>query len=382
MSKKPYATIEWNDHETGATGWLCAYNFVNHYCGGGTRMHPTVTKEEVERLATTMGYKYKAAESQTTGGCKGGIAYDYKKEDAKDVLRRYLVAMAPYINAGVSIGGDLGVDYGDVLEILDEIGIGLPATKEMKADPKIQQYIQDHDELCAMTFDGFKMYDMITGYGCAVGLDEAWKLLGNEKPGSVVIQGFGCVGASMANRLDQLGYKIVGIADANCLVECQDGLDVKKLIAGRKPKGELNPEDFEDNYITRKNSEWLDVDCDILVPAALEDVINKDNAHLVRASLIVEAANIPVTKEADAILAERGIPLCVDFVTNLGGIRIYDVAVFGLVPCIPEEIVKDTESLVRRNTRKVFEKAKEENRTTRDVALEIFAPDTFDTPDI
>ena len=116
MSKKPYATVEWNDHETGATGWLCAYNFVNHYCGGGTRMHPTVTKEEVERLATTMGYKYKAAESTTTGGCKGGITYDYKKPDAKDVLRRYLIAMAPYINAGVSIGGDLGVDYGDVLK--------------------------------------------------------------------------------------------------------------------------------------------------------------------------------------------------------------------------------------------------------------------------
>lgn len=382
MTKKPYATVEWNDHESGATGWLCAYNFVNHYCGGGTRMHPSVTKDEVERLATTMGYKYKAAESMTTGGCKGGIAYDYKKADAKEVLRRYLVAMAPYIKAGVSIGGDLGVDYGDVLEILDEIGIGLPATKEMKADPKIQQYIKDHDELCKMTFDGFKMYDMITGYGCAVGLDEGWKLLGNETPGTVVIQGFGCVGASMANRLDQLGYKIVGIADANCLVECQDGLDVKKLIAGRKPKGEMDPADFAPNYIVRPNSEWLDVACDIVVPAALEDVINKNNAHLVKASLVVEAANIPVTPEADAILAERGIATCVDFVTNLGGIRIYDVAVFGLVPCVPAAIVEDTESLVRRNTRKVFEKAKAENRTTRSVALEIFAPDTFDTPDI
>ena len=103
--------------------------------------------------------------------------------------------------------------------------------------------------------------------------------------------------------------------------------------------------------------------------------------HLVKASLVVEAANIPVTKEADAILAERGIATCVDFVTNLGGIRIYDVAVFGLVPCIPEEIVKDTESLVRRNTKKYLKKQRE-NRSTRSVALEIFKPDTFDTPDI
>ena len=60
MANKPYVVVEWNDTETDAKGWMCAYNFVGHYCGGGTRMHPTVTKEEVIRLATTMGYKYKA----------------------------------------------------------------------------------------------------------------------------------------------------------------------------------------------------------------------------------------------------------------------------------------------------------------------------------
>lgn len=381
MSHKPYITVEWNDTETDAKGWLCAYNFVNHYCGGGTRMHPTVTKEEVERLAMTMGYKYKACESKTTGGCKGGVAYDYKKPDAKDVLRRYLIAMAPYIKAGVSIGGDLGVDYADVLDILEEIGIGLPATKEMKTDPVIIQGIKDHDALCGMKYDGFLMYDMITGYGCAAGLDEAWKAMGNKEPGKVVVQGFGCVGASMCNSLDKMGYKVVGIADANGLVECQDGLDVKKLIAGRKPKGELNPDDFEKKYIWRKNSEWLDVDCDIIVPAALEDVINKDNANDVKAKLIVEAANIPVTEEADKILKDKGVKIAVDFTTNLGGIRIYEVSVFGIVPCDPALIVKDTEDLVRKNTKLVFEKAEKEGKTNREVARELFTPDVFDTPD-
>lgn len=382
MEKRPYAIVEWNDVESDAKGWLCAYNFVNHYCGGGTRMHPTVTREEVVRLATTMGYKYKASESTTTGGCKGGIAYDYKAPDAKDVLRRYLIAMAPYIKAGVSIGGDLGVDYGDVLEILDDLGIGLPATKEMKTDPRIIQCIEEHDKLCDMTYDGFKMYDMITGYGCAAGLDEAWKIRSGKEGARVVLQGFGCVGASMAVSLDKMGYKVVGIADANCLVVCQEGLDVKKLVATRKPKGELDQNVFEPGWQVLKNSEWLDVDCDILVPAALEDVINKNNAHKVKARLIVEAANIPVTAEADEILAGMNVDICVDFVTNLGGIRIYDVAVFGLVPCIPEAIVQDTQSLIRKNTRIVFEKAAAEKKTTRQVARELFVPDTFDTPDI
>jgi glutamate dehydrogenase (NAD(P)+) len=344
-------------------------------------MHPSVSKEEVIRLATTMGYKYKACESKTTGGCKGGIAYDYKAPDAKDILYRYLVAMAPYFNAGVSIGGDLGVDYGDVLRILDEIGVGLPATKVMKADPKIQQNIKDHDELCEKTYDGFKMYDMITGYGCAAALDEAWKHKHGNAPAKVVLQGFGCVGASMAWNLNQMGYKLVGIADANCLVECQDGLDVEKLVKGRKPKGEMDPATFEKKYVVRKNTEWLDIDCDVLVPAALEDVINKDNAHKVKASLIVEAANIPTTEEADKILAEKGVDICVDFVANMGGIRIYEVAIFGLVPCEPKAIVDDTVQLVRKQIKRVFEKAEKEHVSTRQAARALFEPDVFDTPD-
>ena len=381
MNKKPYIVVEWNDTESEAKGWLCAYNFVNHYCGGGTRMHPTVTREEVIRLATTMGYKYKACESRTTGGCKGGIAYDYKAPDAKDVLRRYLTAMAPYINAGVSIGGDLGVDYADVLAILDDLGIGLPQTKAMRADPKFRQYIKNHDVACAMRYDGFLMYDMITGYGCAFALDEAWKFKKGPAGARVVLQGFGCVGASMAWCLDKMGYKVVGIADANLLVTCQDGLDVQKLVKTRKPKGELDETVFEANYDVRPNSEWLDVDCDILVPAALEDVINKDTAPRVKAGMIVEAANIPTTAEADEILAEKGVDICVDFVSNLGGIRIYEALVFGIVGPVPQDIVDDTERVIRKNTRLVFEEAKKTGKTQREVARELFAPDVFDTPD-
>ena len=279
MANKPYVVVEWNDTETDAKGWMCAYNFVGHYCGGGTRMHPTVTKEEVIRLATTMGYKYKACESQTTGGCKAGIAYDYKAPDALDVLKRFLTATAPYINAGVSIGGDLGVDYSDVLRILDELGIGIPQTKAMKEDPDIHQGIVNHDRAeKELTYDGFKMYDMITGYGVAAAADEAWKLKGGKEGASVVIQGFGCVGASCVNSLYNMGYKVVGIADVNGLVYCKDGLNIPKLVETRLPKGELNREAFEDNYEVLPNTEWISADCDILIPAALEDVINKDNA--------------------------------------------------------------------------------------------------------
>lgn len=381
--KRPYVVVEWNDTHSEAKGWLCAYNFVNHYCGGGTRMHPTVTREEVIRLATTMGYKYKVIESTTTGGCKGGIAYDYKAPDALDVLRRYLTAMAPYIKAGVSIGGDLGVDYDDVLSLLGELGIGLPQTVAMLEDLEIQKGIKNHDDACSMKFDGFKMYDMITGYGVAFAADEAWKLKHNTPGASVVIQGFGAVGASCAYCLDKMGYTVVGISDVNGLVYCKEGLDVKKLVATKLPKGEMNKEAFEDCYQVLANDMWVEMPCDILIPAALEDVINKTNADKVKASLIVEAANIPTTPEADEILKKKGVDVAVDFVANIGGIRIYEALVFGIVKdAVPQDIVDDTEMIVRKQIRRLFEEAERTGRYTRDVAKEIFAPDTFDTPDI
>ena len=373
MANKPYVVVEWNDTETDAKGWMCAYNFVGHYCGGGTRMHPTVTKEEVIRLATTMGYKYKACESLTTGGCKAGIAYDYKAPDALDVLKRFLTATAPYINAGVSIGGDLGVDYSDVLRILDELGIGIPQTKAMKEDPDIHQGIVNHDRAeKELTYDGFKMYDMITGYGVAAAADEAWKLKGGKEGASIVIQGFGCVGASCVYSLYKMGYKVVGIADVNGLVYCKDGLNIPKLVETRLPKGE-----------------WISADCDILIPAALEDVINKDNADKVKASLIVEAANIPTTPEADEILQKKGVDVAVDFISNLGGIRIYEALIFRVVKIedmndedAAKAIVDDTVNLIRKQTKLVFEEAGKTGEFTRAVARKLFTPDKSDTPEV
>lgn len=390
MENKPYVVVEWNDTETEARGWMCAYNFVGHYCGGGTRMHPTVTREEVIRLATTMGYKYKACESLTTGGCKAGIAYDYKAPDALDVLRRFLTATAPYINAGVSIGGDLGVDYSDVLKILDDLGIGIPQTKAMKEDPDIHIGIVNHDRAeKELTYDGFKMYDMISGYGVAASADEAWKITGGKEGASVVIQGFGCMGASCAAALYKMGYKVVGIADVNGLVYCKNGLNVPKLVETRLPKGEMNKDAFENNYEVLPNTKWLEMDCDILIPAALEDVITKDNADKIKASLIVEAANIPTTPEADQILKKKGINVGVDFIANLGGIRIYEAVIFRIVKIenmsdqdAAAAIVKDTIDLIRKQTRLVMEESRRTGEFTRDVARRLFAPDKSDTPDV
>ncbi|KMY55266.1 amino acid dehydrogenase [Bacillus sp. FJAT-27231] len=375
---KPYLVVEWNDTETDAQGWLVVHNFVKGYTGGGTRMHPSVTKEEVERLAEAMAYKYVACECGTTGGCKAGIAYDYKAPDAYAVLRRFLIAMMPYIDIGVSLGSDLGTKYEDVLKVFNEFGIDIPLTKSMKQNPDVLQGIKDFDELLATRIDGLLLNDVVTGYGVAFSADEAWKFKSGKEGAKVVIQGFGCVGASCALKMSQLGYKVVGISDANLLVTCEEGLDIQKLIDHKNVYGEMDQAYFEPHYTVRPNAEWLDVDCDILIPSALEDVINVSNAESVKASLIVEAANIPISAEGDAIVKRRGIDIVNDFVANLGAIRFYDAVIFGLVEPNPQAVIDDIEKLCRKNTNRLFTEAKNQNRYQREVAYEIFKPTISD----
>lgn len=370
--KRPYLIIEWNDTESEASGWLVVHNFVKGYAGGGIRMHPTVTREEVERLAKAMSYKYTASESITTGGCKGGISYDYKAYDAKAVLRRFLIAMMPYIDAGVSLGSDLGTNYNDVLKIFNEFNIDIPLTKSMKKDPQVLNGIKNFDELLAQTVDGLLLNDVVTGYGVAFSADEAWKFNGGSEGAKVVIQGFGCVGASCALKMTHLGYKIVGISDANLLVSCEDGLDIQKLIDHKKMHGEMDPQFFEPNYVVRANKEWLEVNCDILIPAALEDVINQSNANQVKASLIVEAANIPITKEGDEILRHKGISVVNDFVANLGAVRFYDAVIFDLVQPNPQAVIDDIEQLCRKNTFNLFTEARKLSSYQREVGYAMF----------
>lgn len=381
-NEKPYLVLEWNDHLTDTAGWVVVHQFVQGYASGGTRMHPAVTRREVERLARIMAYKYEAGGSVTTGGCKAGIAYDYKAADAKAVLGRFLAAMKPYLHAGVSLGGDLGVAFEDVLAVMEELQVDL-VTPAMKQNPHVMEGLQAYRRLLSEMVDGlFLLNDAVTGYGTAYCADEAWRILkkrtGKAAPGGggarVVIQGFGCVGASCAYLLHQLGYRVVGIADANLLVENPAGLDVPALVRGRHRHGELAPVSFRPEDRIRPNTEWLDVGCDILIPAALEDVIHGGNAYKVKAALVVEGANIPVSPEGDAVLKERGVHVVNDFVANLGAIRFYDAAIFGHVRSGAAEVLRDIEVLCRSNTSRLMAEAERLGLYEREAAEQLFRP--------
>lgn len=382
---KPYLVIEWNDSETEAVGWLCCFNFVSNYCSGGMRVHPTVTREEVIALGTGMGYKYSACDSKVGGGAKAGIRYDNTSPDKHEVVKRFLLAISPYLQNGVSLGGDLGISYAKVMELYEELAIpGVPqlVAKRYEKDPKVIQGLVDNDQLFTMPYKGFAMYDAITGYGAAAGLDESWRAMGGAAGATVMLQGFGAVGTGAARCLSDWGYKIVAISDAELMVSCPDGLDVDHLIDSVQKPGYLNRDSFKPNYKISANTEWPDIDCDIFMPAALDGVVNKQNADRIKARLIVEAANIPVTAEADAILDRKGILVAPDFIVNLGATRLCDAVPFGLVPIEPQALIDDSQNLIRSHIKKLFQMRQEKGCTLREAARVLCRPLPSEEPDV
>lgn len=379
---KPYLCIEWNDTESEAVGWLVIHNFVNGYTGGGIRMHPAVTREEVLRLAECMAYKYKAGESRFCGGCKGGIAYDSRRPDAGEVLRRYIIAMMPYIRTGVSLGGDYGTRYGDILKIFSEFGLDMPMTKSMRADPKIMENMEAYNRLLDETVYGRPLNDVIAGYGVACSADEAFAALAPGRKADVVIQGMGRVAFGCASRLAELGHRIVGMADSQVFVYCAQGLDAEALYRMKRESRVLDRDGLPEGWETYPTEACVAAKCDVLIPAALANTVNGDNAASVKAGLVVEAANIAVSPEADEILKKRGVRLICDFTANLSEAWLYDAVFFGAVTPELSSVLAGAEALCRRNAAKQMRCALEDGIYARESARELFEPDVQDLPEI
>lgn len=377
--RDPYLVIEWSDSETEAIGWLSIYNFADGVAGGGLRIMDTVTREEVERLSQVMSYKYVAAASKS-GGAKGGIRYDYHKPDALDVMKRYLEAVKPYLMSGVVLGGDLGTDPADVRRIKRAMGVHDRVGNILRCNPEKARLADiKKDELSPATLDGMDMDHVSSGFSVAAGTDEAWKLLKGTKGASVAIQGFGKVGASGALWLERWGYKIAAISDINAMYYNPDGLNVRDLLDSADELGEIHPEKLKSKVEIRNRDEWLSLDVDIIIPAAIEDVINEDTARLVKASLISEGANIPTTAEADVILEAMGVHILPDFVANQGGVTYWGIINDYYIneetgDLTPMEIMNRLSGIVRKDVQITIDYAVAHNVSEREAAWTVFKP--------
>ena len=222
--------------------------------------------------------------------------------------------------------------------------------------------------------DDLNMDRTVSGFGTAVAADEAWKFINGGKGATVSIQGFGKVGGSCALCLQRWGYKIVAISDINGMYYNENGLDIRNMLDATDKLGEVHVDKMKTPCEVRDRDDWLGLDVDILIPAAIEDVINSESVHTVKASLIVEGANIPTTEDADKVLEDKGIHVVPDFIANQGGVTVYGcISRKGCTT--PETVMDGIEKIIRKGVQRTFQYAKDNNVSEREAAWIIFKPD-------
>jgi glutamate dehydrogenase/leucine dehydrogenase len=312
---------------------------------GGVRMAPDVTVEEVMRLARAMTLK-NAAAGLPYGGGKAGICADPGIDPAGKgrlvrSFARAIASLAEYIP-----GPDMGTDEACMGWIHDEIGraVGLPAV------------------LGGIPLDAIGA----TGLGlaaCAQAVQEAGYL--RLEGARVAVQGFGAVGRNAARCLVERGAVLVAASDSTGAVIDPAGLEVAALAACQAEGGSLG-ESGQGSPIPR--DDLLEVECDLLVPAARPDVLDADNAELVRAAVVLEGANIPATAEAEQLLHKRGVLVVPDIIANAGGVICASVEHQGGTQAQALALVQEK---VAANTTQVLDRARELGVLPREAAEDL-----------
>lgn len=296
------------DPDTGMRGVLVIDNTAIGPGKGGIRFTPTVTPVEVFRLARVMTWKCALA-GLPFGGAKGGIMGDPNKVDRVAWMKSFAKAIKPYVPLQYVAATDMGTTELDMAVFAHEVGdvracTGKPS--EMGGIPH---------ELGT------------TGYGVAVATDLTLKMLNkfgsislDPREATVAIQGFGNVGSFTAKFLDELGYKIVAISDISGCIYNPEGLDIPLIMRELQTAGSIEKISRYEIYPKEK---IFDVKSDVFIPAASSDTINSETApKLIKAGtkLVIEAANIPTTAEAEKILIQSGVWVIPDFIVNAGGV--------------------------------------------------------------
>jgi len=320
------------------------------WSGGGTRMLPDITTEEISWLARTMTYKL-AYLDMPVGGAKAGIWADPSIQGAsrEAILRAFGNAVKQLLTTGLGLGADMGTNADDVAIIYE--GAGLPQTST---------------GLARQEKDGELLEDHATGYGVVVAAEAACGFAGMELKGATVaIEGFGKVGGGVARYMAEAGAKVVAISTISGAIYNQGGLDTKKLLSMRKQSGDMAVEEYEDaRRIDKEEIYFLPVD--VLIPGARPYVIHENNAGRIQAKVISSIANIPITDEAEEMLFQRGICSVPDFVSNAGGV------VLGVVDALggtADDVFRAVRRILDPLVRDILADARKEMRSPRSLAV-------------
>ena len=339
------------------TGYRVQHNITRGPAKGGIRFSPQVSLDEVRALAMWMTWKC-AVVGIPFGGAKGGVLCDphtMSRAELERLSRRYATEISILIGPNSDI----------------------PAP-DMNTNPQVMAWMMDTFSM----HQGYSVPAVITGKPLAIGGSEGrleatargvqvvtrealHKLNMLPERCAVVVQGFGNVGSITARLLHELGCKVVGLSDIKGGVYNPNGIDVYTALRFSKEHGNLGGLPGTE---TVTNAQLLELPCDILIPAALENQITERNATRIQARLIIEAANGPTTPEADRILNDRGVTIVPDILANAGGVT---VSYFEWVQDLQrffwaeDEINHRLEAIMTRSFEATWHKAEEQNTNLR-----------------
>lgn len=291
---------------------------------GGLRYASHVNLEEVAALAAIMTLKC-AILDVPFGGAKGGIAlnpHDYDVEELERITRRYTTELIRknFIGPGIDVPApDLGTGEREMAWIADTYNMVHPTELNNMACVTGKPITQG----------GIRGRREATGRGVMYVLQEFFRhpellratgLTGDLQGKRIVVQGLGNVGSHFAQLVQEQGAVIVGVGESDGTLSAPNGLDIADVLRWRDTTGSVR--DYPGATTLERPAACLELDCDILVPAALENQITAENAGLIRAPLIAEAANGPTTSQADEILRQRGVIIIPDVFANAGGVTV------------------------------------------------------------
>ncbi|WP_305094019.1 glutamate dehydrogenase [Prescottella sp. R16] len=365
----------WRDTESDATGYLVIDRLVRGVSSGGLRMRAGCTLDEVRGLARGMTLKeaihYEPGAAYVPlGGAKGGIDFDPYHPDADGVLARFLAAMGPMIEKRWTMGEDFGVQQTTVDRLLPELGIdsSIQAAYQVVTDPEAAELRMK--TAFSSEVGGVRLDELVGGYGVAQSALAAMQRRGLvPSESSAVIQGFGSMGGATARYLAEAGVRIVGIVDVEGVVFNEQGLDVEELLRTRSAKGNVDRAALRPEDTQLPSSDWLGLDADVLVPAAISYCITAENQAQIRAQIIAEAANMPVTPEAEALLTARGVEVSPDFVANSATNAWWWWVFFGDVDGTPQQSFRKIADRMQALSREMFDRADETGGSLREAAF-------------
>lgn len=292
-------------------GYRVQHTDVTGPCKGGIRFHPNVDVDEVKALSMWMTMKCNLI-GLPYGGGKGGVICNPKQLSVGELER----LSRGYIRAIVdAIGPDRDIPAPDVYTNAQVMGWMMDEYSKL-----VGRYTPGVITGKPLAVGGSLGRNEATAQGCVFTIREAAKCVGLELgKARAIIQGFGNAGSITARLLHEMGVTVVGVSDSQGAVYCPDGMDPLALAQHKKSTGSVKgfPGGKEVD-----GQALLEMPCDILVPAALENVITASNAGRIQARIVAEAANGPTTPEADEILHERGVMVIPDILANAGGVTV------------------------------------------------------------